>query len=43
MVLLNKVLQKGSNCTDLFPNILKRKFIKFALKKVGGGGVVLLL
>ena len=28
--------QKGSFCTDLFPNTLYRKCIKFAPKRVGG-------
>ena len=32
---LNGIYQKGSNCTDLIPNTLYRKCIKFAPKKGG--------
>ena len=37
-VVLNAKFQKGSFCIDLFPNTLDRKYVKFALKKGGGGG-----
>ena len=36
-VVLNVTFQKGYFCTDLFPNTLYRKYIRFAPKKIGGG------